>query len=91
MYFVPSYTYSAVTLSLPTKEINAINRTFMPLLLNKLGFQKSFPRAVAFTPRHIGGIGITPMNVIIVKRKICFLYFHLKQKSELGNEIIINL
>ena len=39
IYFLPSYTYSAVTLSLTTKEINKIHCTFIPLLLNKLGFQ----------------------------------------------------
>ena len=91
MYFVPSYTYSAVTLFLPTKEINNIHCTFMPLLLNKLGFQASFPRAVAFAPRHIGGIGITPMNVIIVQRKLRFLYSHLRKNSNLGHAILINL
>ena len=63
----------------------------MPLLLNKLGFQASFPRAIAFAPRHIGGIGITPMNVIIVQRKLRFLYSHLRQNSDLGHAILINL
>ena len=91
VYFVPSYTYSAVTLSLPTNDIHKIHCTFMPLLLNKLGFQASFPRAVAFAPRHVGGIGITPLNVIIVQRKVRFLYSHLRHNSDLGKAIIINL
>lgn len=91
VYFVPSYTYSAVALSLTTKDIHKIHCTFMPLLLNKLGFQASFPRAVAFVPRHVGGIGITPLNVIIVQRKLRFLYSHLRHNSDLGKAIMINL
>ena len=91
MYFVPSYTYSAVTLSLPMKNITRVHQIFMPLLLNKLGIQSTFPRAIAFAPRHIGGIGITPFNVVILQRKINFLYCHLRANTELGKVILINI
>ena len=91
IYFVPSYTYSAVTLSLPMKDINQIHQSFMPLLLNKLGFHSTFPRAIAFAPKHIGGIGITPFNVIITQRKINFLYRHLRANTEISNAILINM
>ena len=36
MFFVPSYTYSAVTLSLTDTAIKKIHSTFFPILLSKL-------------------------------------------------------
>ena len=63
----------------------------MPSLLNRLGYQSTFPRAVAFAPKNIGDIGIAPMNIIITQRKINFLYRHLRANKELGRAIIINL
>ena len=80
MYFVPSYTYSALSLSLENVEINKIHRTFMPLLLNKLGFHSTLPRSIEFAPRNKLVIGIKLVNVIIPQRKIKFLYGHLRQK-----------
>ena len=91
MYFVPSYTYSAFTLSLPMTHINKIQRNFMPILLTKLGFHSTFPRSIVFAPTHIGGIGITPFNVIITQRKIKFLYRHIRANTEIGKVLIINL
>ena len=91
MYFVPSYTYRSVTLSFTVHDTNNIHRTFMSSLLNRLGYQATFSRAVAFEPKYIGGIGITPMNVIITHRKIKFLYRHLRSNKDLSRAIIINL
>ena len=74
MYFVPSYTYSAVALSLTKAQTTQIQKTFLPLLLPRLGFHPTFPRSIVFAPTHLGDIGITPINVIITQRKIKFLY-----------------
>lgn len=91
MFFVPSYTYSAVTLSLNDSDIKKIHRTFIPTLLPKLGYQSTFPRSVVFAPQHIGGIGLVPFNVIITHRKIQFLIRHIRKNTELGTTILINL
>ena len=69
MYFIPSYTYSAVTLSFSVKDTTNIHRTFMPSLLNRLVYQATFPCAVAFAPKYIGGIGITSFMLSAPNRK----------------------
>ena len=91
MFFVPSYTYSVVTLSINDTDIKKIHRTFFPTLLPKLGYQATFPRVVVFAPQNIGGIGIVPFNVIITQQKIKFLQRHLRKNTEIRNSIIINL
>ena len=91
MFFVPSYTYIAVSISLQTSDITSIHRTFIPALLLKLGYQTTFPRSIVFAPKHIGGIGITPLNVIITQRKIKFLHRHIRKQKELGKWCLINL
>ena len=89
--FFPSYTYGAVSLSLNITQINKIHRNFMSILLTKLGFYSTFPRSIVFAPTHIGGIGITPFNVIITQRKIKFLYRNLRANTEISKVILINL
>ena len=64
---------------------------YLPVLISRLGFQSAFPRAVVFAPKHIGGIGITPFNTIILQSKLQFLHRHLRQKTELGQAILIKL
>ena len=91
MFFVPSYTYSAVTISLNDTDIKKIHRTFVPTLLPKLGYQETFSRAVVFAPQNIGGIGIVSFNVIITQQKIKFLQRHLRKNTEIRTSIIINL
>lgn len=91
MYFVPSYTYRAVTLSFNMAQITKIQRIFMPMLLNRLGFHSTFPRSIVFAPTHLGGMGIVPFNVIITQRKIRFLYRHLRAQTEISKVIMINL
>ena len=89
--FFPNYNYSAVTLSLSVKDTTTIHKTFMLSLLNRLGFQATIPRSVAFAPKQLVGIGITPMNVIITQRKVKFMYRHLCANKELGKALLINL
>ena len=91
MYFIPSCTYSGVSLSLPKSQIHQVQCIYMPMLLTKLGFHPTFPCSIAFAPKHLCGLGITPFNVIIIQRKIKFLYKHLRSRTEIGKVIIINL
>ena len=63
----------------------------MSILLTKLGFHHTFPRSIVFAPLHLGGLGITPFNVIIAQRKIQFLYRHLRASTDIGKVILINL
>ena len=58
---------------------------------SKIGYQVTFPRSVVFAPSHIGGVGITPINVIITQKKIQLLYRHLRKGTELGKACLINI
>ena len=91
MFFIPSLTYSTVTLSLSQSVITRMHSTYFPDLLPKLGYQATFPRSFVFAPRHIGGVGLTPLNVIIAQKKIQLLYRHLRKGTELGKACLINI
>ena len=60
-FFTPSVTYGAVALSLSHAEIDKLHSTYIPRLLPRLGYQSSFPRAVIFAPKTVGGIGLVPL------------------------------
>ena len=91
MFFIPSVTYSAITLSLPMKAITRIHSLYLPVLLSRLVYQSTYSRSIIFAPKHIGGLGITPLNIIITQHKLQFFHRHLRQKTELSKAILINI
>ena len=64
---------------------------YIPRLLPILGFQSSFPRAVTFAHKSIGGIGLVPLNFVITQRKITFMMPQLRSDTELGKVLLIHL
>ena len=55
-----------------------------------MGYQSSFPRALVYPLKAVGGIGNIPINVLITQRKIQFIYRQLRTQSELGKVLPIN-
>ena len=90
-FFIPSVAYGAVELSLTHVEIEQLHRIYIPRLLPRLGYQSSFPRAVTFAPKIVGGIGLVPLNTIITQRKITFMIRQFRAHADLGKVLLINL
>ena len=80
-----------MALALNHAEIEQLHRLYIPRLLPRLGYQSSFPRAVIFAPKTLGGIGLVPLNTIITQRKITFMLRQLRANTDLGRVLLINL
>ena len=73
---------AAVTIS----EVNAlkISKVLNINLLNKIGFSKSFPKALVYAPRELGDIGIRNLNVLSMLVKIKMLVKHIRAQTSVG-------
>ena len=74
VYVLPSLTYVSLSLFLQQSTIDNIHKRYIPALLPKLGFQATFPRETVYAPKSVVGIGILHLNLLIVQRKIKFIY-----------------
>ncbi len=72
-------------------ELDTVMSKFMPWLLNARHFPKTFPRAVVYAPRRIGGIGYTHLFYVQGYRQVLLVIGLLRTKSDLSTLFCINL
>eukprot|EP00957_Ditylum_brightwellii_P042143 3191879-Ditylum_brightwellii.AAC.1 len=56
--YKPSIMYLLSATSLSMTQLDNIHSTLIPCLLPRMGYYRSFPRAVVFGSKYSGGIGI---------------------------------
>jgi hypothetical protein len=61
--WLPSVTYSMSTTTLSTSDLRSIQSQVTSSFLQKLGFNKHFPRSVAFGPYEMGGLALRDLAV----------------------------
>eukprot|EP00957_Ditylum_brightwellii_P127557 9727244-Ditylum_brightwellii.AAC.1 len=61
----------------------------MPLLLPCLGYQRNFPRAIAFGTKYHGGIRCTYYSATQLSCKVLSIIKHVRSETKVGNKFLI--
>ncbi len=89
--YIPSMTYSAGITWLSKQQCDEIEKTARPAWLHAFGFNRNFPKAVAYAPRSWGGLGMLHHWCEQGIRGIYTLTGQYKSGSEVGKMVKIGL
>jgi len=89
--FLPALTYPLPAAWLPDQFLKKNHRLSTSTLLNKMGYHCSLPRTLVFTPRTLGGVGLSNLQYEMEAQQVLILVRHLRAKTPLGKamEILI--
>jgi len=90
-FWIPSVTYSLGTTTMTKAELRSIQSQATSSFLQKMGFNKHYPRAVSFGPECMGGLGLKDLYVEQGVSAIMLLMGHLYYNTEPGKMIRIAL
>ena len=82
--YKPSITYTLLFTYLTDLELQEIERAPLSKIIQRLGFNRSFPRAVVHAPKHHGGLGIIKLTNIQQKDKITFVLKHARNTTTIA-------
>ena len=91
VYHLTSIGYSLSTTYLHAKALQKIQGPAVSAFLATSGFNRNMKRALVFTPRHHGGIGMVPLLLLQGQKCITLLRRHTLHRTELGKQIRIDL
>ena len=77
----PSMAYTLPFTYLKESELSVIEKGPVKALIRKMGYNKSFPRAIAFAQRNRGGLEIPSLSAIQQQEKIFFFLKTARQQS----------
>ena len=90
-HWIPSVGYSLGTMTMEPRDLRSIQSQATASFLQKLGFNKHFPRAAVFGPAEMGGLALRDLVVEQGIAQIMTLMDHLYNKTETGKLIRISL
>ena len=61
--FVPLVAYPTAVCHLSKHQLNELQKPYINVLLNKMGFPRAYDRRVVFGPKEKGGLGCLDMRV----------------------------
>ena len=89
--FIPSLKYGLPSCSISKKDIDDIQQYPVEVFLSKMGYEKRFPRAIAFAHQDFGGLNMPHLYSEMMGMKLESLISHLQASTELGQAMIINI
>jgi len=87
----PKLEYPLAATTFNSKECNRIMSTYIPTILQKMGFPRNFPLAVAFGSKSDGGLGLHDPQVEQGLRQVAFFVGHTKQGGRTADLLIQTL
>jgi hypothetical protein len=89
--WIPAVGYSLSTTTMSDKHLRSIQAQATSSFLQKLGFNKHFPRPVAFGPRELGGLELRDLSVEQGISQVISLMQHLYHDTVTGQLIRISM
>ena len=89
--WVPAMTYSLSTTTMKEEELRSIQSQATAHFLQKMGFNRHFPREVVFGPSIMGGLDLRDLSIEQGISGIMTLMEHLYNQTETGKMIRIAL
>ena len=89
--FCKSVGYPLAVSRLSPRQLLQIQGPMIPVILNRLGYERRLSHALAFGPRAYGGLGITHLKTAKYTAQISLLIRHLRTPGQPGKLTRINL
>lgn len=89
--YIPSIGYPLAVTYMTESECLNIQKQAINVFLPHMGYNRHFPRALTFLPRHFGGLNITDLYTLQGMRHIFMIIRHLRQNSDIGKKFMITL
>ena len=89
--FCKSVGYPLTMSRMLEKQIGKIQGPMVPLILNRLGYERRLPHALAFGPRSCGGLGLIHLKTVQDASQINLILRHLRTPGQPGTLGRINL
>jgi hypothetical protein len=91
MSYIPALAYSLASMNLSEDKLNKIQSQAIGNFLQKMGYEKLFPRAVVYGTTDYGGLGLNQLYSTSMCQKIEIILGNVNKRSSLGEGIILNL
>lgn len=89
--YIPSMTYSLVSCNLSKSDLHTIQSKAIQAFLPAMGYERTFPHAVVFASRQLGGLNLGDLYTECGIAKTTTILTHVRAQSGLGRIIRINL
>lgn len=89
--YIPFVTYSLGTTTLSHTQLHSISTYATSIFLTRMGFNRHFPRAIAYGPTEFGGLALRDLKTEQGVLQIKLLMEHVYHSTSTGNMIIIAL
>jgi hypothetical protein len=89
--YVSSMLYTLVATNVYEKDINDIQQKATSTFIRLQGYDISYPRAVIYGPKKMGGVGVLKLSVEGNCNKVESIITHINSKTKLGKEFVVNL
>jgi hypothetical protein len=89
--WIPAVSYSFGITTIPNKALVSIQSHPTMAFLQKMGFNRNFPRAVAVGPRDMGGLALRNLPIEQGIARIINILKHVYNRTETGKLILIAL
>ena len=88
--FCKSIGYPLAASRLSDKQLRRIQGPMIPVILNRLGYERRMAHALAFGPRSYGGLGITHLQTVKYSSQLNLVIRHLRTPGQPGTLARIN-
>lgn len=89
--YLPSIGYSLAVTSMTEHECYRIQQQAVNSFLPQMGYNRHFPRALTFLPRHFGGLHLIDLYTLQGMRHIFMIIRHLRKQTAIGHKFQITL
>ena len=89
--YVPSVNYSLPVCSMNTAQLQSIQTQFISALLNKLGFNQHYPRAVVYGPHELGGLQLIDVRYEQGVQNTQSLLNYVGTSNPIGDYLMISI
>ena len=90
-FYIPSVKYSLPVTSMTTIELHKVQSQMTASILNKMGYNRHFPHAVAFAPIHVFGCGLLDLRLEQGLAHIQSLLDYVGTDHKVGRVMLISL
>jgi hypothetical protein len=91
LVYCKSVGYPLAICRIQPKHLQQIQGPMIPVILNRLGYDRRLARSLTFGPRYFGGLGIPNLIAINIASQISLFIRHLRTQGQLHDLLRINL
>ena len=90
-FYLPAVRYSLPVTSMTTTELHRVQSLMTAVTLNKLGYNRHFPHAVAFAPATVFGVGLVDLRIEQGLSQVQSLLNYIGTNHNVGRVMLISI